>query len=102
MLLVAAATMPPAAAQGGAVQRGKALYEARCKECHEQSVHNRTIRSARSAAEVRGFVVRWDQTLGSLWRGDEIDAVTRYLNEAFYRYPCSPEACGSDTAALTR
>lgn len=86
-------------AQGADAERGRALYEARCNDCHDRSVHRRAPRAARTFAEVRSFVARWDRELGALWRSDEIDAVTRYLNERFYGYPCPASVCGAERAA---
>ncbi len=79
-------------------ERGRALYEVRCNDCHDRSVHRRAPRAARTFAEIRSFVVRWDRELGALWRSDDVDAVTRYLNERFYGYPCPASVCGAGRA----
>ncbi len=78
--------------------RGKALYEARCDACHDRSVHRREARSAKDFGDIRSSVVRWDRELGAIWRGEEIDAVARYLNERFYRYPCPAAVCAAQRA----
>lgn len=85
----------PSAAAAADAARGRALYETRCGGCHDRSVHARTARSAKSFDEIRGYVVSWDRQIGGLWRDDEVDAVTRYLNERYYRYPCPPRVCGT-------
>jgi mono/diheme cytochrome c family protein len=90
---------PALAAQAQAQARGQALYEARCGGCHDRSVHQRSARTAADFAAVRAAVVRWDRELGALWRGEEVDAVTRYLNERFYRFPCSGPACAGPQAS---
>lgn len=87
-------------AQSPEFARGKALYEARCRDCHEQSVHERNPRSAKSVAEIRAFVVRWDRALGELWHDDEVDAVTRFLNERYYGFTCPTSLCSSERAAV--
>lgn len=87
--------MPAIAAPADAA-RGRALYETRCGGCHERSVHARGARSAKSFAQVRAWVAHWDRQTGNLWRDDEIDAVTRYLNDRYYRFPCPDEVCGTD------
>ncbi len=92
------AAAPGAFAQSPEIARGQALYDARCGLCHDKSVHQRTPRSAKTFAEIRGFVVRWDRELGALWRADELDAVTRYLNDRYYRYSCPASVCGSERA----
>jgi mono/diheme cytochrome c family protein len=90
------ATVPLPSAQ--ADDRGRALYEARCIACHDRSVHQRSARAATDFAGVRAAVARWDRETGALWRPDEIDAVTRYLNERYYRFPCSGPACPAPRA----
>ena len=98
----AAAAQPPAAQAVPAADRGRALYEARCEGCHDRSVHQRSARIARDYAEVRAGVERWDRELGALWRPDEIDAVTRYLNALYYRFPCTGPACAPERANAGR
>lgn len=87
-----------AVAQSPELERGRALYEARCNDCHDRSVHRRDPRAAKTFAEIRSFVVRWDRELGALWRAEELDAVTRYLNQRFYGYPCPASVCGAERA----
>jgi hypothetical protein len=86
----------PAGVTAADAAHGRALYEARCGGCHDRSVHARTVRAARSFDEVRGYVVNWDRQIGRLWRDEEVDAVTRYLNERYYRYPCPPAVCTTE------
>lgn len=97
--LLAGATALLACGGGARAQdddgRGRALYEVRCTGCHEHSVHQRGTRTAGTFDEVRGHVARWAQTVRAQWRDDEIDAVTRYLNERYYRHPCAQ--CGTRT-----
>jgi hypothetical protein len=83
-------------AQSPEIGRGRALYEIRCGLCHDRSVHQRNARAAKSFAEIRAAVARWDRELGAAWRGDEVDAVTRYLNDRYYHYPCPRSVCGSE------
>ncbi len=67
--------------------RGQAMYELRCIECHDTSVHGRQNRSAKNYEEIRGWVIRWNNTLGALWDTDDIEDVSAYLNKRYYRYP---------------
>lgn len=96
---VLAATMlagvVPAGVAAAEAAQGRALYETRCGGCHDRSVHGRASRAAKSFDELRGYVVSWDRQTGALWRDDEIDAVTRYLNERYYRFPCPAAICGT-------
>ena len=92
----------PAPAQSPELARGRALDEVRCDQCHDRSVHQRSSRKAKSFAQVRASVVRWDrQQGGALWRDDEVDLVTRYLNDRYYKFPCPASVCGSDRAQGT-
>ncbi|MBB5272012.1 hypothetical protein [Quisquiliibacterium transsilvanicum] len=93
---------PPAAQGAPADDRGRALYEARCQGCHDRSVHQRAARIARDYSGVRAGVERWDREQGALWRPDEIDAVTRYLNSRYYRFPCAGPGCAPDRASVER
>jgi len=89
-----------ALAQSPELERGRALYEARCDGCHEKSVHQRDSRLAKDFSQVRAAVARWDRETGSLWRPDEVEAVTRYLNDRYYNYPCPSILCRSDRAQM--
>ena len=74
-------------------ERGQALYELRCLECHKDSLHKRPNPAARDYDEVRGWVVLWNNNIGSHWEQRDIDAVTQYLNARFYLYPCPDGSC---------
>jgi cytochrome c5 len=73
--------------------RGMVLYEARCVACHSTSVHNRDARKAKTFADVREWVSRWSNFLGSDWGPTEIDDVSRYVNDRFYGFPCPTQIC---------
>jgi mono/diheme cytochrome c family protein len=73
-------------AQSPLAQRGRQLYEMHCGLCHQQSVHSRTTRVARSMADIRGYVKRWSGVAGLAWTNEEIDEVSLYLNERYYRF----------------
>ena len=98
----ALASVVPAAWAQTDLARGQALYEARCADCHDRSVHGRAVRSAASFEQIRAFVVRWQREVGADWQPDEIDAVTHYLNERYYRLPCPTTICGVSRAAVPR
>jgi mono/diheme cytochrome c family protein len=84
MLLATAAFC--ASAQSPLAQRGRQLYETHCGLCHQQSVHSRTNRVARSMTDIRGYVKRWSGVAGLVWSNEEIDEVSLYLNERYYRF----------------
>jgi hypothetical protein len=74
-------------------QRGQTLYELRCGDCHSHSLHMRSRPKARSYEEVRTWVKHWSGLERMNWEKQDIDAVTRYLNERFYKYPCPGDSC---------
>ena len=76
-------------------QRGRALYEVRCIECHSQSVHHRTARAARDFTGVIDQVRRWDRNLGASWTADDISDVAVFLNAEYYKYPCPAPLCSA-------
>jgi hypothetical protein len=80
-------------AAGAQPERGRALYELRCTGCHSESVHARVKRVATDFDAVRGWVKRWDRDLKLGWSAEEIEDVTVYLNDTYYRHPCPPSVC---------
>lgn len=90
VLLLTPAAIGSAFAQSGGAQgrdRGAALYDLHCSACHTAQVHWRDTRLATDWSTLRAQVRRWqgNQNLG--WNEPDIDAVTRYLNGLYYRYP---------------
>lgn len=79
--LVALAS-PAASAESA---RGQALYDNHCKFCHETWVHERDGRHIRTLAELRTRVEAWSVHSGLEWTAQEIDDVTDYLSQNFYR-----------------
>jgi mono/diheme cytochrome c family protein len=77
----------------GDLERGKMLYQARCVGCHDKSVHNRAARKAVNVEAIRREVARWDAVMGGAWKAPELDDVTTYLNEVYYKFPCPPAIC---------
>ncbi len=84
--ILIAAAVTGASAQSPIAQRGRQLYETNCTLCHQQSVHSRPNRVARSMDDVRGYVKRWSGAAGLNWSIEDIDEVSLYLNERFYRF----------------
>jgi mono/diheme cytochrome c family protein len=83
-------------------ERGKTLYETRCNACHATSVHQRSARKAKSFDGLRAQVLRWSAEVGGSWSADEIDDVTLYLNQRYYRFRCPQSVCKADHASLAR
>ena len=80
--------------------RGKLLYDTRCGACHNTSVHQSTSRKATSLPGVRAQVVRWGEQLGTSWGTEDIEDITTYLNDLYYRLPCPPATCPTKTGTL--
>jgi len=72
--------------------RGKLLYETNCGECHTKSVSGRPNRVAKSVYDIRKWVIQWESYKGYHWTDDEVEDVTQYLNNRFYKYKNSPGA----------
>lgn len=88
----------PAPAYSADADRGKALYEERCDNCHTRSVHVRESRKASSFEGVLAQVARWNAELGGDWSVDEINDVTVYLNNRYYFFRCPESVCRSGWA----
>ena len=73
--------------------RGRALYEARCGGCHNDSVHNDNSRKARNFEESRARVADFSTQLKTGWSGAQVDDVAVYLNERYYSFPCPAKLC---------
>ncbi len=73
-------------AYGADLGRGKALYQNHCRGCHESTAHVRDDRRARDLSELRGWVARWALQIEMGWSRDEVEDVTGYLNDAYYRF----------------
>lgn len=69
--------------------RGELLYSTHCIGCHSAQVHWRDKRLATDWASLRMQVFRWQMNTGLAWSDEDIVAVTRYLNDLYYRFPTS-------------
>jgi len=76
--------LPAAHAQADA-SRGQTLYEAHCSACHDRR---------------REQVVRWQREVGVAWQAEDVDAVTIYLNQRYYRFPCPTTVCAAPRASV--
>jgi mono/diheme cytochrome c family protein len=79
--------------------RGRALYEAQCKGCHNESVHNDNSRKARNFEEARARVADFAGQLKTHWTAAQTDDVAVYLNERYYNFPCPPKLCPNPAPA---
>lgn len=84
--LLALTVACPAAAQP-APSRGQLLYETHCVACHDARVHWRDNKRATDWSSLRTWVRHWQGDQRLPWTDDDIDEVTRHLNDAIYRFP---------------
>jgi mono/diheme cytochrome c family protein len=70
--------------------RGQALYEGHCIDCHRSWAHTRTQRTVESIEELRSKVVSWGVHSGLDWTDEDIDDVVVYLNRRFYKFTQQP------------
>lgn len=83
------------ALSGGAVQagaagpasRGAMLYENHCGACHSEQMHWRAKRQVHDWPSLRAQVRQWQARERLDWSEDDIEAVSRHLNDTIYRLP---------------
>ena len=68
------------------VDRGRALYESRCEQCHTPSIHSRPNRLALTRDELRGTIDQMRRMSSLGWTPEEIDDVVDYLDRTRYRF----------------
>lgn len=76
-----------AQAQTHGKSRGELLYSTHCISCHTTQMHWRDKKTATDWSSLMFQVRRWQDASGLGWNESDIQAVSRYLNESFYRYP---------------
>ncbi len=84
-LLVAAAALAQAQTRP-ATARGELLYTTHCQSCHTTQVHWREKRLATDWVTLSAQVERWQKNAKLGWSGEDVDAVSRYLNARYYRF----------------
>jgi mono/diheme cytochrome c family protein len=82
VLLGTVALAPPAWAES----RGELLYSTHCIACHTTQKHWRDNRVATDWNSLKALVRRWQAEALLGWSEEDILAVTRHLNESFYRF----------------
>jgi mono/diheme cytochrome c family protein len=81
-VVVLSAVNTPLSAEG--FERGEALYENHCKECHEGLAHTRHGSKINSFDDIRSWVASWSVHSRLDWSGEEVNDVAEYLNDRFY------------------
>jgi len=77
-----------------APSRGQLLYTTHCVACHNSQVHWRDRRLATDWDTLKAQVQRWQERVLLTWSDDDIVEVTRYLNDAIYRFPQTSDRKG--------
>ena len=66
--------------------RGQLLYTTHCVECHTTQMHWRDGRKAQDWPTLRTWVRHWQGDARLQWTEDDVEAVTRYLNDTVYHF----------------
>ncbi len=73
-----------------ASEDGKAKHDEKCAGCHivkhDAAFYGREGRKATDKAELRTWVNNCQLNFGLHWWDEDVDAVTAYLNDTFYKY----------------
>ena len=87
-LLISGVIGPSYAASTGesaSLERGQALYDAHCRQCHTESIHRRPNKMPLTRDELMGIVDHFRRATNLAWTPEEVDDVTEYLNRTQYR-----------------
>ena len=71
----------------GAPSRGQLLYATYCAECHGSRMHWRDRQLANDWDSLKAWVRHWQAEARLQWSEEDVEAVTRHLNDTFYRFP---------------
>jgi mono/diheme cytochrome c family protein len=80
-----------------APSRGELLYQTHCGACHGEKLHWRDARLATDWTSLTAQVRRWQEQAQLRWTEDDISAVARHLNAAYYHFSPTP---GPQASAL--
>jgi hypothetical protein len=81
--LAADPPVPPAAAAPSGTD---ALYQEHCIKCHGSEVYTRADRKVTSLDGLGRQVRRCETALSLRWFDEDIDEMTRFLNDRFYQF----------------
>lgn len=74
--------------------RGALLYDNHCGACHSEQMHWRAQRRAQDWNTLRALVRQWQGEARLGWNEEDIEAVTRHLNDTIYRFPAPGAVAG--------
>jgi len=86
------AGLAPATVPAQDIERGRLLHENHCRMCHDSIAYKRGDKIAKNYTEVRAQVTRWQTNTGLRWSENDIDSVTAYVSQRYYKYPLPTEA----------
>jgi mono/diheme cytochrome c family protein len=73
------------------LERGRLLHENHCRMCHESIAYKRGAKLAADYAGVKAQVTRWQTNTGLRWSAEDIDNVTAFVAQTYYKYPLPGE-----------
>ena len=79
-------SIPAAMATAADTAHGKNLTQQHCMSCHDNSMYTRDKRRVTTLAGLQNQVRRCELSLGLKWFDEDINDVTAYLNESFYKF----------------
>ncbi|MDJ0880968.1 MAG: cytochrome c [Gammaproteobacteria bacterium] len=75
-----------AIAMGADYIQGEQLHMKSCTGCHDSALYTRDNRRVQSLPKLQSQVRFCKDNLGITWFDDEVDSVTLYLNNEFYKF----------------
>lgn len=79
--------------------RGALLYATHCVACHSEQLHWRDKKQVVDWASLKAQVQLWQATGMLGWTEDDVQQVSRYLNDTYYRMT-APETLGAVALSL--
>jgi mono/diheme cytochrome c family protein len=86
-LLIGAFVAQTASANAADLERGKMLHDNHCRMCHDSIAYKRDSKVATDYAQIQAQVGRWQTNTGLHWTQEDIDSVTAYLAQTYYKLP---------------
>lgn len=68
------------------IDHGKSLQQDNCMSCHDDSIYTREERRVTTHDALKKQVQRCETNLNLTWFPEDVDAVTEYLNQTFYKF----------------
>ena len=68
------------------INHGKQLQQQNCMSCHDDGMYTRENPRVTTHDALHQQVQRCETTLDLKWFPEDVDAVTEYLNQTFYKF----------------